>query len=68
MTGTLYYDQVKKKPVIKSGNQTLHLDNGDMIEVLSILPSMVNQGNWDAVTIKHEDITKLPYGNVARTI
>ena len=68
MTGTLYYDQVKNKPVIKSGNKTQHIEHGEMIEIMSILPGMVNQGAWNVVKVSYDNITELPFGGLARTI
>ena len=68
MTGTLYYDQIKEKPVIKSGNKTHHLEHGEMIEVMSVLPAMVNQGIWNIVKINYDNLNKLPFGGLARTI
>ena len=68
MTGTLYYDHYKKMPVIKSGNKTLHLEHGEMIEVLSILPGMVNQGSWNILKINYNALDKVHFGIPARTI
>jgi len=68
MTGTLYYDQIKKMPVIKSGNQTLHLDHGEMIEVMNILPGMVNQGSWNVLKINYNKLDTVHFGIPARII
>ena len=80
MTSTLIYDKQADKLAIESGSQILHLDSGDMIEVMTLgIVDTHSTSSWVATQVKRSDTGEwsltglfkpgeIQFGAIARTI